>query len=136
VVKRLDSSVAEITKFMIRLDKLGLISLLPKNRYRLLVRADFRMRQGGPLQDLYWTQVRASFLNDDSEDETELFLIGEVSKESWDNLRRKMNQFSKEARALITADSLLPKDHTESVGLFFLAKPWIFRPMFSKSGRK
>src|SRR3954462_10269498 len=53
---------AELTKAYARLERLGLIRWGPGERARLLVRRDFRYRDGGPVKKTYGTRVMNEFL--------------------------------------------------------------------------
>ena len=51
----------ELIQLMVRLDKLGIIELLPGNRYRLRVSRNFRWRTNGPLQTFFFKTVLPDF---------------------------------------------------------------------------
>ena len=69
---------AECLKRLLKLDRLGLITLLPGDRIRLNVARDFDWRPGGPIQRFFRTQEKDDFLASDfsREGESLAFLFG------------------------------------------------------------
>ena len=135
--ERLSLTELEVTRLLLRLDKIGIIALQAENRYLLKLGKNFRLLKGGVLEKIYRDEVKRDFLKGDFEaaEEQELFLVGEISQDSWKNVLKKISALSNEIRVLIDADSVLPKNKTASVGVLFLAKPWTYAPIFGKSAR-
>jgi DNA-binding Xre family transcriptional regulator len=135
MLRRLSISEMELNRLFLRLDKMELIEFDAGHRFRLQISRDFKFRKGGPLAKIYRSAVRGDFLKGefDSVDEQELFLIGEVSKDSWTNILKRIEALSGEIRSLMLSDALLPKKKTMSVGMMFLSKPWTYIPVFGKS---
>ena len=63
VLKEYDFSEPELQQLFVRLDRLGIIELLPANRYRLRVARNFRWRAGGPIEQLMVKSILSSFLD-------------------------------------------------------------------------
>ncbi len=53
----------ELQRLFARLDHLGIIELLPENRYRLRVSRGFRWRRNGPIERFFIRSVLSSFLD-------------------------------------------------------------------------
>ena len=69
---------AECLRRLLKLDRLGLITLLPGDRIRLNVARDFDWRPGGPIQGFFRKQEKDDFLASDfaREGESLAFLFG------------------------------------------------------------
>ena len=65
-------SEAECVQFLIKLDRLRLLSLLPNNRIRLNVARDFDWRPKGPIRSYFLSQGLGEFLKCDFSQNDEL----------------------------------------------------------------
>ncbi len=137
LLRRLNISALELNRLFLRLDKMELIEFDAGQKFRLRISREFGFRKGGPLAKIYRSAVRGDFLTGefDAEDEQEVFLIGEVSKDSWASTLKRIQSLSGEIRSLMQSDALLPKKKTMSVGMMFLSKPWTYVPVFGKSDK-
>ena len=62
VLLEYDIGPLELQRLFAGLDRLGIIELLPENRYRLRVSRDFRWRKNGPIERYFVSSVLNSFL--------------------------------------------------------------------------
>lgn len=58
-------SDAECITHLLKLDRLGMIRLLPENRIKLRIARDFDWRPGGPIHQFFRTRAQTDFLNSD-----------------------------------------------------------------------
>ena len=71
---------AECIKYLVRLDKLKLIELLPNNRTKLLIAQDFHWIPDGPIARFYEEQIQHEFLRShfDQDNELRLYMNGSL----------------------------------------------------------
>ena len=116
------------TLLLARLDRLGLIELLPSDRVRLRIAQDFAWRSDGPVRRRYGAQVLREFLHDRFDGERTLlrFEVRELSEASIEILRRKLQRLSAEVTELAELDAELPSGRRRSVGVALAMRPWVF----------
>ncbi len=85
-------SEVQLTKLLLRLDRMGLIELLPDNRIRLRIARNFAWLPGGPIHRYFVERVQGEFLSGafDPDRDTQRFAWGMVSKQSATALRAKI----------------------------------------------
>lgn len=81
-----------------RLDKLQIIDLLPKNRIKLKVAANFNWIENGPIQQFFQQRIAAEYFNSrfQREDESLIVLNGMLSKSSNQAFQRRMQRLARE----------------------------------------
>ncbi len=121
---RLDES--ETIRCLARLDRLGLIELLPGNRVKLLIDGNFTWLPNGPIERFYQRQIQQQFLDADFGADLELrqFQFGLLSEHTCDIIRRKLRGLAREFTELHRADQDLPLERRFSVGLLMAMRPW------------
>ncbi len=134
---RLDAS--ETLRCLARLDRLGLIELLPGNRVKLLIDDDFTWLPHGPIERFFQRQIQQQFLDSDFGGDLDLrqFQFGLVSEHACDIMRRKLRDLVREFSELHRADQSLPLARRFSVGLLVAMRPWefsMFEPLKFESG--
>ncbi|MFZ5655675.1 MAG: transcriptional regulator [Pseudomonadota bacterium] len=128
IAREFDLRGTACTVLLARLDRLGLIELLPADRVRLRVAQDFAWRSDGPVRKRYGAQVLREFLHDRFDGERTLlrFEVRELSEASIDILRRKLQRLSAEVAELAELDAELPSARRHSVGVALAMRPWVF----------
>lgn len=123
-----DFDAATRTLLLARLDRLGLIELLPGDRVRLRAPRQFVWRRDGPIQRRYGAQALGEFLDAPFADERSLlrFEVRELSEASLQVLRRKLERIAQEPAELAEVDSGLPGERKRSVGMAVALRPWVF----------
>jgi transcriptional regulator with XRE-family HTH domain len=121
-------SATQRTLLLARLDRIGLIELLPGDRVRLRVAPGFSWRTDGPVRRRYGPQVLREFLHHRFGGERELlrFEVRELSEASIDVVRRKLQRLAGEITELAELDADLPSERTRSVGVALALRPWVF----------
>ena len=119
---------APCTAALVRLDRLGLIELQPRDRVRLRVPRDFRWRSHGPVRRRYGAQVLQEFMLDRFGGERSLlrFEARELSEASIQVLRRKLERLALEVAELAELDAGLPESRKRSMGVAVAMRPWVF----------
>jgi len=116
----------EITRLLIKLDKLGLIDLLPGNRYKLRVSSDFRWIDKGPIEKFYEKNIQQDFLSSHftEEGELRLFLTGAVSQVTQQKVLGKLAELSADFAAWHKADLNYPIQSRVNVSVLLAARSW------------
>lgn len=126
IVSYYQFSETEAIRYLVRLDRLKLIELLPKNRIKLLTSAKFSWRRGGPIQNFFTSHLQEDFLHSrfDEADELFMFLSGMLSQASTAELRRRLQQIATEFRNLNQQDLPLAIGEREGYSLFVAFRQW------------
>nr|WP_284041606.1 XRE family transcriptional regulator [Halomonas olivaria] len=103
-------SEAECTRQLLKLERLKLIELLPGNRIRRRVAANFRWRPGGPIQRFFQQYIANDFFHSrfDSDSEKLIVLNGLLSHAGNEEWQQTMQRLAKEFHALCERESGLP----------------------------
>jgi transcriptional regulator with XRE-family HTH domain len=126
VLERFELGAAELTRLLAKLDRLGLIELIPGNRVKLRVSRHLRVRPSGAIRARHGQRVLAEFLSVefDRHGGHFRFELRELSSASFAVLERKMDRLAAEFNELAELDSTLPADQRQSVGLGLGMRPW------------
>lgn len=118
----------ELTRMLIRLERLGLIELLPFDRIKLRVARNFTWHRDGPIQRYFATQVLPEFLNTrfDQPGEQMHFVGGMLSRASTLRLHEAMEGLTRLLDELVAQDLALPTAERHGVSLFVGLRPWEF----------
>ena len=137
IISYYDISEPECISYLTRLDRLGLIQLLPNNRIKRMVAQDFRWLARGPIEGFFEQHVQSAFLKShfSRPGDLRLYLTGMVSRGSLESLRSKIEMLAREFNALQKDDSRLPAKARFNIGLMVAMRPWEF-PGFSKLKRQ
>ena len=92
IVERYGFSTLELTNLLVRLDRIGLIELLPAKRIRLRVARNFAWLPGGPIHRYFVDRVQGEFLSGEFDPDRDLhrFSWGMLSDPSAAQLRGKI----------------------------------------------
>lgn len=103
-------SEAQCTRQLLALERLKLIDLLPGNRIRRRVAANFRWRPGGPIQRFFQQYIATEFFHShfDSDGEKLMVLNGLLSHAGNAEWQQTMQRLAKEFHALCERESGLP----------------------------
>jgi len=128
---------AELTAAYARLERLKLIRWGPRDRARLLVRRDFRWRDGGPVKKTYGQRVMSEFLDARFKAPLEFlrFESRVLSQESAAVLKRRLERLVMEFNELAEVDSSVPSGKRVGVALLTACRPWEFSVLHSLKRR-
>lgn len=118
---------AECIRLLARLDKLGIIDLLPNNRIRVRVAPDFSWLPGGPIQQYFRAQLRNDFFNSrfDGAGEKMIMVSGMLSDASNTTIQQGMRRLGAEFTAAHHEDLALPLQQRTGTALILAMRPWI-----------
>jgi hypothetical protein len=109
-----------------RLDKLGIIDLMPNNKIRVRVAPDFSWLPGGPIQQYFRAQLHNDFFRShfDQEDEKMIMMSGMLGKASSATIQNHMRRLSAEFMELHRQDLGLPFSERFGMSMILAIRPW------------
>lgn len=133
VLAQFDFTLAQWTALLVRLDRLGIIELMPGNRARPLTARNFRWRADGPMERYFRQRLLGDFFADPfaGEQDALLLLSGSLSVDGIKQLRQRLEELAREFDALLARDATLEAQRRVGVSLVLAQKPWLlqlFRP--------
>lgn len=119
-------SKAECIRLLARLDKLGIIDLLPTNKIRVRVNRNFAWLPDGPIQQYFRSQVQNDFFRSrfDQTGELMVFVSGMLSRASNAAVQQRMRRLREEFSELHHEDLALPLDQRVGTTLLIALRPW------------
>jgi transcriptional regulator with XRE-family HTH domain len=126
ILSTYDFSEADCLKRLLRLDKLGLIALLPGNRIRLRVARDFDWLPNGPIDHFFRHQGRAEFLDAsfDGPQECAIFFHGMLSVAALAQFREKLDRLRTEFAELHAGSLSAPFPQRRGIGVLMAMRAW------------
>ncbi len=121
-------SEAECIKYLVQLDRIGIIELKPLNRYRLKLAKTFRWRPHGPVMQYFREHAVLDYFNGgfDGAAECVLLVHGSVAQgiapSFVDRLQRVAQDFAQQHQA----DQKLPQKSREGYTLLLAMRSWEF----------
>ena len=127
IVAIYDISEAQAVKYLLRLDKIGFLELLPNNRVKLLVARTFAWIPNGPIHTYFKKEAYGDYLNSQFDGETELLRLVNVmlSKKSTAALLERLKQVAVEFSQQHQEDARLPGDERLAISFMLAARPWM-----------
>ena len=119
-------SEAECIRLLVRLDRLGIIRLLPGNRYRLLLSRTFSWLPDGPIQQFFKTQAQNEYFRTrfDGPDEMMLFVTGRLSKSSREAMLVRLRRVANEFADSHNDDMGRPFEECAGMNMLLAIRPW------------
>lgn len=109
-----------------KLDKMGLIELLPNNRIKPLITPDFSWQKNGPIQKFFESQVQQDFFQCkfDQPGELRLFVSGMLSTHSNERMQQKLKRLAQDFRFMHQEDLARPLDERHGMSVVLAIRPW------------
>lgn len=126
IIRIYDISETEGIRLLARLDRMGIIELLPGNRVKLKIAKDFRLIPGGPIQKFYEQTVQEEFFSSsfDGDGELRIYISGFYSRAANAEIIRKLKRLASDANQLIQESDDLPLDERYGCSLMMAIRPW------------
>jgi transcriptional regulator with XRE-family HTH domain len=120
-------SEVEAVKYLLRLDKIGFLTLLPNNRVKLLVARTFSWIPNGPIQTWFRGEAYGDFLDARFAGEQEIMKLVSVmlSQRSAKALLERLKQVADEFSRQHQDDARLPYEQRHSLTFMLAARPWM-----------
>lgn len=127
IIKTYEFEDIEVTRLLVKLDRLGIIELLPGNRIRNLVSRDFKWITNGPVHKYFEEHVANEFFNckfNPKAGELLIFMAGMLSRQGNAQMQSSMRRLAKEFDELCKEDGKLPLSDTHGTGFVLAMRPW------------
>lgn len=119
---------AEAVKYLVRLDRLGVIELRPGNRYRLHVAKTFRWRPDGPVMAYFRKQVVGDYYAGGFDGEGEMLMLvhGQIGRSLAAMFNERLQRVAADFAHQHLADQKLPPDQKRPYTLLIGMRSWLF----------
>ncbi|WP_423383011.1 helix-turn-helix domain-containing protein [Burkholderia sp. LMG 32019] len=126
IVSRYRVTRAECLKLLLRLDRMGLIALLPGDRIRLLISRDFDWIPGGPIRQYFMAHGLGDFLESTfaGAGETLEFAQGMLTETARAELELELRRLRSRFASLHDESSSAPLAHRCGTGLLVGTREW------------
>jgi transcriptional regulator with XRE-family HTH domain len=120
-------SEVEVTNYLLRLDKLGILVLYPNNRYKLLLSRTFNWIPNGPIQNFHRAESFDDYLDASFNETNEImqFLSVMLSKQARSTFINRMKKLAQDISEQHQDDSELPFEERHRMSFMISARPWI-----------
>lgn len=117
---------AECIKYLLRLDKLRIIDLLPGNRIRINVSRDFDWLPFGPIKQYFQNRGLGDFLKSDfaHEDEAMAFVNGMFTDQALAQIQDELRRLRQKLAELHEASLSAPLSKRSGIGLLLAMRKW------------
>ena len=119
---------AECVKYLVQLDKLGIIELRPLNRYRLKVAKGFRWRPHGPVMAYFREHVADDYFSGGFDGEGEMLMLvhGQIGKSLAATFAERMQRIGQDFAQQHLADQKLAPEQKRPYTLIIGMRSWLF----------
>ncbi|GGX55893.1 helix-turn-helix domain-containing protein [Saccharospirillum salsuginis] len=127
VVNTYEIDEFEATRLLAKLDRLGVIELLPGNRVKTKLSRDFKWIPNGPVYKFFEKNVSRDFFNckfNPKAGELLVFVGGMLSRQSNMQMQNSMRRLAREFDELSKEDGKLPLEETFGSGMVLALRPW------------
>ncbi|RZS52963.1 helix-turn-helix domain-containing protein [Sphaerotilus mobilis] len=121
---------AELVRYFVQLDRLGVIELKPLNRYRLRLAKTFRWRPMGPVMDYFRSTVVPDYYAGGFDAEGELLTLvhGEIGHAQASAFHERLARVAQDFAQQHLADQRLAEAHKRPYTLVIGMRSWLFGP--------
>lgn len=119
---------AEAVKYLLQLDRIGIIELRPLNRYRLKLAKTFRWRPHGPVMDFFREHALLDYFAGgfDKEGESLMLVHGSIGKSLAPAFVERLQRVAQDFAQQHQTDQKLPDQHREGYTLLLAMRSWEF----------
>jgi len=119
---------AECVKYLVQLDRIGIIELRPLNRYRLKLAKTFRWRPHGPVMNYFRENALLDYFSGgfDAPGEGVLLVHGSVSRGVAPSFLERMQRVAQDFAQQHQADQKVPAAEREGYTLLLAMRSWEF----------
>jgi transcriptional regulator with XRE-family HTH domain len=119
---------AECVRYLVQLDKLGIIELRPLNRYRLKVAKGFRWRPNGPVMAYFREHVADDYFSGGFDGEGEMLMLvhGQIGRSLASTFVERLQRVGQDFAQQHLADQRLAPEHKRPYTLVVGMRSWLF----------
>jgi transcriptional regulator with XRE-family HTH domain len=127
IVEIYNMSQTDVIAYLVRLDHLGILELMPNNRIKLLITRTFNWIPDGPIQRFHRKESFADYLESPFDGKHELmqFISVMLSKQSSAVFLARLKQLARDISDQHRLDSALPFEERHRMSFMLSARPWI-----------
>ncbi len=121
-------SDAEAVRYLLQLDRLGIIEMRPLNRYRLKLDKTFRWRAQGPVMAYFRQHVVGDYFNGGFDGEGEMLMLvhGRISRALAGIFVERLQRVGQDFAQQHLADQRLADDKKDAYTLVVAMRSWLF----------
>lgn len=126
IVSAYQVTKAECVKYLLMLDRMNVVALLPGDRIRVRVARDFDWLPGGPIRRYFHAHALGDFLDSrfDGEGETMTFSQGMLTEAASAELELELRRLRSKAAALHAESSSAPLAQKRGTSLLIAKRMW------------
>lgn len=126
IVRTYTLSETECIRLLVRMDRLGIIRLLPGNRIRLLLSRTFSWLPDGPMQQYFKAQAQNDYFRSrfDGSDELMLFVNGRLSKSSREAMLARLRRVAADFTESHNEDMRRRVEERSGMSMLLAIRPW------------
>ncbi|WP_341887547.1 helix-turn-helix transcriptional regulator [Variovorax sp. YR752] len=119
---------AECVKYLVQLDRLGIIELRPLNRYRLKVAKGFRWRPNGPVMAYFREHVADDYFSGGFDGEGEMLMLvhGQIGRSLAASFVERLQRVGQDFAQQHLADQKLAPEQKRPYTLVVGMRSWLF----------
>jgi transcriptional regulator with XRE-family HTH domain len=116
----------EVIKYLVQLDRIGIIELRPMNRYRLKLAKTFRWRPHGPVMNFFREYALLDYFSGgfDKEAESLMLVHGSISKSLAPSFVERLQRVAQDFAQQHQTDQKLASQHREGYTLLLAMRSW------------
>lgn len=117
---------SELTGHLVKLDKLGLLELLPHNRIKLRISSHFSWRRDGPIQTLFLKHLKEDYFKShfSQPNETLRLMAGMLTERSVKIMNDKIEELTILFTELYRQDREVSVEKRKNYGVVLSIRPW------------
>lgn len=134
IVQHYQFSETQVIRYLAHLDRLHIIELQPGNRIKLLVTANFKWLDDGPIMQLFRSRIEQEYFRTNFTKASEKLLVlnGMLSDASNALFQRKMIQLAKDFDTLSQDDASLPIGGRKGSTVLIAMRDWDYEQLFAE----
>lgn len=119
---------ADAIKYLVELDRIGVIELRPMNRYRLLVAKTFRWRPQGPVMAYFREHALQDYFSGGFDEAGEMVTLvhGEIGASLATLFNERLQRVAQDFATQHLTDQKLPADQKRAYTLIIAMRSWLF----------
>ena len=122
---------SQAVKALVQLDRIGIIQLRPRNRYRLMLAKTFRWRPHGPVMAYFREHALLDYFSGgfDADGEGLLLVHGSISRAAATAFQERMQRVAQDFAQQHLADQKLKPEDRAGFTLLLAARRWEFEAL-------
>jgi transcriptional regulator with XRE-family HTH domain len=127
IVAEYAMDAAEVTRHLLKLDKIGFLELQPNNRVKLLISRTFHWLADGPIQTWFRSEAAADYLGSNFTGPLETMQLVNLmlTTQSINALRERLQQVAADFAQQHQHEARIPHEDKHAVSLLMAARPWV-----------